>query len=267
MLERLWIHIQTYTIIVLVNSPALFMLFTSGLSSPIVDFGPQSTAIEESPIEIYSIHIDVEEDFQKEEDESTLEITKKDIEKEAASKEKSVANPPKQNTIEGKEAAEKSKPANTTQKQKKVSSLTFRSFKKEKMKRRNKRASSRCTPNSNRRIQARSTNEYILQKKLVHTYLGNMKQLQKLAKAYWYKGKRGEGVLLQSIPCKSPLRNMGLRPKDIIISINGKKMSNNLDLIGSYMQLKSKKKIDIVVKRQAQPITLQYEIVKKLKKG
>ena len=273
MLERIWTHIQTYTIIALVYSPALVMMWMSGNSTQSIDFGPQSTATQEASIETYSIHIDIEEEGSMEEEpakeaESMKEIVPKQIKSpknssipKALKKEEKKIQPlePKDNAVEKLQLQKKQITAK---------SRLFSKAKKEKtVRKRTRRGSARCTPNPNRRIQERSSNQYTLQKKLVHGYLGSIKNMQKLAKAYWYKGKRGEGVLLQSIPCKSPLRNMGLRPKDIIVSINGKKVTNNLDLMGSYIQLKSKKKIDIVLKRQSRPLTLQYEIVKKLKKG
>ena len=273
MLERIWIHIQTYTIIVLVNSPALLMLWTGFQSTEIIHHGPQSTATQEAPVEIYSVYIEPEEEKsveQPQKEEQT--ITKKPVvkvqkEKKTTSKPTSVSKEtPKRDVKTSKNLSIPKKPLSIT---KKPLSITKKSIKERKLAQRKKykRASARCTPSPNRRIQQISNHQFVVKRKALNRYLGNLDNIKGLAKAYWYKGKRVEGILLKSIPCKSPLRNMGILPNDIIVSINGKKVENNLALIGHYFNLRSKKNVDIILKRQNRPITLQYEIVKKLKKG
>lgn len=269
MLERIWIHLQTYTIVALVNSPALLMLWTGFHPVDIIDHGPQSTAVQEAPIEIYSVHIHPEdtkpiEEYPKTEEpqikeqtivKNPLPVRKKTKMEKSASIEKTSVVP--HQTPKIKSEISPKVPFTKPSKQ----------FTKQARKKKRKKRTAKCSPRPNRRIQQMSTNQFALQKKVVHRYLGNIDNIKGLAKAYWYSGKKGEGILLRSIPCKSPLRNMGIRPNDIIISINGKKVKNNLALVGHYFEIRSKKNVDIILKRQNRPLTLQYEIVKKLKKG
>ena len=275
MFERIWIHLQVYTIVALVNSPALLMLWTNSLPTQIIDHGPQSTATQEAPIEIYSIHIEPEETSSEEPTQKEdVPLTKKEEKTEKKQAQKSVKETPNKPVVPTSKAKrEKTSPPKKPAKQKlPLSPKTSKVIKpsKDKLKRTkrsSRRRAARCSSVPNRRIQQISKNQFMLQKKVVHRYLGNLDNIKSLAKAYWYSGKRGEGILLRSIPCKSPLRNMGILPNDMIVSINGKKVENNLALVGHYFSLRSQKNVDIILKRQNRSLTLQYEIVKKLKKG
>lgn len=266
MLERIWIHIQTYTIIALVNSPGLFMLWNGFQPTDIIHHGPQSTAVQEAPIEIYSIYIEPED---------TEEIEQpKVIEQSPLEEQKPVKKPIKtqkekivQDQLQPKpEPKESTVPNIKISKHVPIPKISIKNQKRTRTKK-SRRSSTKCASVPNRRIQQVSKNQYAVNKKALHRYLGNLDNIRGLAKAYWYSGKRGEGILLRSIPCKSPLRNMGLLPGDIVVSINGKKLENNLALVGHYFDLRSQKNTDIILKRHNRPITLQYEIVKKLKKG
>ncbi len=267
MLERIWIHIQTYTIIALVNSPALFMMWIGSQPVELIHHGPQSTATQEAPIVIYSVNIEPEETSSEEQPQKE-ELPQK--EEPSVSKKPSVKSKKetKSKKIQQKKANIKKTPVLDTKLSKNILVPKTSIQKKKRVQRKKaRRRTARCKPSPNRRIQKTSDRQFVVKKKALNRYLGNIDNIRGLAKAYWYSGKRGEGILLKSIPCKSPLRNMGLLPNDIVVSINGKNVKNNLSLVGHYFNLRSKKNVDIILKRQNRPITLQYEIVKKLKKG
>ena len=179
MLERIWIHIQTYTIIALVNSPALLMLWTGLHPTEFIDHGPQSTAVQEAPIEIYSIHIEPEET-------STIEEPSKEkiIAQKSPSKNPNVEKKIPTNTIK------KSTPSKETPKLNfKISQNTHalhpsKQYIKQNQKNKRKKRTAQCSPRPNRRIHQISTYQFALQKKVVHRYLGNLDNIKGLAKAY-----------------------------------------------------------------------------------
>ena len=210
MLERIWIHIQTYTIVALVNSPALLMLWAGLHPVENIDFGPQSNAVQEAPIEIYSIQIEPEELPTVEEDspqkEKETNATKAEVKKTPSKRPEKKAKVDVKKTSPAKESPKLAVKISKTIPLTKPSSKDIKRTRKKTPRKRK----SQCSPRVNRRIQQISTHQFALQKKVVHRYLGNLDSIKRLAKAYWYTGKRGEGILLSSIPCKSPLRNMGM---------------------------------------------------------
>ena len=136
MLERIWIHIQTYTIIALVNSPALLMLWTGFHPVEIIDHGPQSTAIQEAPIEIYSVQIHPEdtesvdksqkvEESQKEEQTIVEKVIPSQQRKKSTSTEKTAVEPQKKPTFASKISPKIPfvKPSNRVRKNKEIAAI------------------------------------------------------------------------------------------------------------------------------------------------
>jgi len=264
MLNRVWASIQAVSIIALVYSP-LLLAFIPNFFQPSIDLGPDSDATEYSEIEIYSFIIDPEEFEEKEtpsEEEEVQPAPKKKIttqkQKKIATKKKSKKTPILTTKIT--KAAQKSF--------EKVQKVEEKSSSKKKIEKktpkRKKRSRSSCKPRPQRSIQSIGKREYAIKKNRFEYYTNSVPNAKKLAKAYWYEGKYGKGIMLTSIPCRSPLRNLGIKPRDIILAVNGKKINNNADLLYAYGQLKTNKKIDILLKRKASRFTLRYEIVKSL---
>jgi type II secretory pathway component PulC len=244
------------------------MMFGNQFFVSSVDLGAFSDAAEYAPIEIYSFRIEEEETKPPSEPDvqASKEATEK-VEDTKTTKQKVALEKKKtENIILDKPSKEITSPdpKKTKNKQASISSVLKRKKVARAKSKRTAKNRSRCPKRSNRRVQSISGQEFSLQKDLVDTYLNSISNAQKLAKAYWYKGKKGKGILLQQIPCKSPLRNIGLKPKDIIMAVNGKTLTNNAELLSSYIQLKSKKNIDILLKRGTRQFTLTYQIVKRL---
>jgi len=260
MLNRVWAAIQAMTIIALVYSP-LFTVFIPDFSQPDTDFGPESNATEYADIEIYSVIIEEPEQLEEKKAEASKPVkkAKKKKPKKKRKAKKTKKSPSKTLTTKNK-IAKTGKVLNTTiEKQAKVEEQ--KEVQKKPRKKR-KASRSRCKTRPQRSVKSVGKRKYAIKKKSFDFYVNSIPNAKKLAKAYWYEGKYGKGIMLKSIPCKSPLRNLGVKPKDIIIAVNGKKINNNADLLHAYVQLKTNKNIDILLKRNASRFTLRYEIMK-----
>ena len=120
-----------------------------------------------------------------------------------------------------------------------------------------------CKTYENSNIQQIGSKTFKIDKRSFHTYLNDLGKARRLAAVYWFKNKDDKiiGILVKGIPCKSPLRQMGIKPGDIVLSVNKTKTT---DIVGSYLNLKLAKKIDIVIKRKNRTLQLQYRLVKDL---
>ena len=276
MLERIWIHIQAYTIVVLVNSPALFMLFMSGVSTPQLALGELSNATEYGMVSTFEIHIEPETLQEQTEDQqetatqetSPQETQEKGILPTPTASAKPIQAKEESLPVEKESATQEKTPLSRSQTiqlpphlKKTLASLESTATKKISPR---KQQQSQCKLHPSRRISSVSDTEYSVHQDLVSLYTSQLSKLSTLAQAYWYKGKHEQGILLQKIPCTSPLRNLGLQPKDIILSVNGKSIHNSWSAVEGYVSLKSQKNLDIVLKRGSRQLSMKYHIVKKI---
>jgi serine protease Do len=73
---------------------------------------------------------------------------------------------------------------------------------------------------------------------------------------------RTDGALLTQIIPESPAQKGGLKPYDLVIQVNGKKVSSTRDLSRSVLGLKAGDKVDVVVVRDKKEKKLQVTIGK-----
>jgi S1-C subfamily serine protease len=100
-------------------------------------------------------------------------------------------------------------------------------------------------------------------KKVVKHYSTHWKEANRLAHLTWASQPNGErsGIRLKGISCRSPLKYTGLRRGDVVVSVNGMPVDTERSLLKIYGRLMFWKKMEVVVKRGAKTITLQYDIV------
>ena len=108
-----------------------------------------------------------------------------------------------------------------------------------------------------------STTEFQLSKKLVRKYRNDWKAAQKLARLSWYtqNGER-KGLRIRGIGCGSPVRFSGLKPGDIVLSVNNKSLTSETELLATYGRLLVWKDIELSIVRNGRPMALQYSIRK-----
>jgi len=112
-------------------------------------------------------------------------------------------------------------------------------------------------------IKRLSSRRYSVPKKVVKHYSTHWKEANRLAHLTWASQPNGErsGIRLKGISCRSPLKYIGLRRGDVVVSVNGMPVDTERSLLKIYGRLMFWKKMEVVVKRGAKTITLQYDIV------
>jgi type II secretory pathway component PulC len=108
-----------------------------------------------------------------------------------------------------------------------------------------------------------STTEFQINKKLVRQYRNDWKAAQKLARLSWYtqNGER-KGLRIRGIGCGSPVRFSGLKPGDIVLSVNNKSLTSEAELLATYGRLLVWKDIELSIVRNGRPMSLRYSIRK-----
>ncbi len=130
-----------------------------------------------------------------------------------------------------------------------------------KKKRTTRKRGKKCSPKNLNIIQV-GKRSYNLPKKVIRHYSTNWKEAQQLAHLKWStKDQKRQGIKIQHISCKSPLRLSGLEKGDVVVSINGHKIQKDADLLKVYGRLLVWKKMEIKVKRNQRFITVRYSIV------
>lgn len=108
-----------------------------------------------------------------------------------------------------------------------------------------------------------SNTEYQLSKKIVRKYRNDWQAAQKLARLSWYS-QNGEhkGIRIRGIGCSSPVQYSGLKPGDVVLSINNKPLTSEKELLATYGRLLIWKDIELSILRNGKPMTFRYSIRK-----
>lgn len=111
---------------------------------------------------------------------------------------------------------------------------------------------------------AKEEASYSLPKSLINHYSTNWKDANQLASLAWSTNREGEiqGIKIRHIYCQSPLRYSGLEKGDIILTVNGKNVNSNANLIRLFPRIRLWKTIELNIIRKGKPITLKYDILK-----
>ncbi len=111
-------------------------------------------------------------------------------------------------------------------------------------------------------IRKRPDGTYEVSRKLVNYYTGSVKHFNELG---WSKPNErgdGKGWLIHGFGCNDPLYHGGLRRGDIVLTVNGKKTNNMMQVLMLYTRVKTKRHFEVVVRRRGKEVTLRYNVEK-----
>ena len=116
-----------------------------------------------------------------------------------------------------------------------------------------------CVPNS-RGITQLGPRKWKVKRSVIERYTGNSASANKLAKVKWAKNKSGKtvGVRLLRVPCKSPLKAAGLRSKDLILEVDGKKVTSYAQGLRVWASIRRNSAFTVKLKRGGQTLTHRY---------
>lgn len=100
-----------------------------------------------------------------------------------------------------------------------------------------------------------------VEKDLVEYYTSSIPIFNTLGYSKKYDENGVKGWLIGGFGCKGPLYKAGLRSKDVIQEVNGKKTNTVAQIIGLWLFSKKKGTFEVKLLRKGKPMTLYYEVI------
>lgn len=125
-----------------------------------------------------------------------------------------------------------------------------------------KRAPGECRVDSPD-IAAVGPGRYQITRDFLERYTGDLSGAESLADVWWAKNGAGEivGFRIRKIPCKSPLREAGFKPGDVIRSVNGREIRSTGAAVKAYRALRRGDTLVVRLRRDKAWKEQTYEVV------
>lgn len=92
-------------------------------------------------------------------------------------------------------------------------------------------------------------------------YSASVARLNTLGYSHRYEEGEVKGWVVGGFGCKSPLWHGGLRARDVVQTVNGKKTHNVLQIVGIWLSQRHKSSFEVTVLRKGKLVTLHYKVV------
>jgi hypothetical protein len=100
-----------------------------------------------------------------------------------------------------------------------------------------------------------------IDREVVDYYTASIARLNTLGYSRRYEEGEVKGWMVGGFGCKSPLWHGGLRARDVVQVVNGKKTNNVLQIFGLWAGQRNKDQFEVTVLRKGKLVTLHYTIV------
>lgn len=106
-------------------------------------------------------------------------------------------------------------------------------------------------------------NNFVVQRDLINFYTSTMSRFNSLgwSKRYDSEDNDHKGWYISGFNCKSPLWKGGLRPRDIVQSVNGRKTYNVVQIFALWTTMKKKGDFEVKLIRKGKEVTIHYKVV------
>lgn len=103
----------------------------------------------------------------------------------------------------------------------------------------------------------------LIDRDLIEYYTASIDRFNTLGYSRKHKGDDGsKGWLIGGFGCHSPLFKAGLRSRDIVQTVNGKKTNNVVQILFLWAGMKGKEDFEVVVLRRGEEKTLRFHVPK-----
>lgn len=104
-------------------------------------------------------------------------------------------------------------------------------------------------------------NHWIVRRDVIDFYTSSMDRFNSLGWSHVSKDDDAKGWYVGGFGCKSVLWKGGLRSRDIVQSVNGRRTNNVLQIFALWTTMKKKGDFEVVVLRKGTLVTLHYKVV------
>ncbi len=125
---------------------------------------------------------------------------------------------------------------------------------------RTRRGSKRDCGGAHDQVRKTGKASWHIDRSLVKYYTASVKRFNSLGYSRAYDEGGHKGWYITGFSCASPVYKGGLRPRDVILSVNGKPTSTALQMFGLWTRWARHSDFDVKVLRRGKVITLRYQI-------
>lgn len=111
-----------------------------------------------------------------------------------------------------------------------------------------------------KQIEKISKGHFRIDRDLVKYYLSSMERFNSLGYSRPNKEEGRRGWYISGFGCKSPVYKGGLRPRDVVQTVNGKKTNTVMQIFGLWASWKRHDKFKMTVLRGDKEVTLYYTL-------
>lgn len=102
--------------------------------------------------------------------------------------------------------------------------------------------------------------KWTIERSLVRYYTSTIPRFNSLGWSRAHDEDGQKGWYISGFSCKSPLYKGGLRPRDVVQSVNGKPTNTMLQIFGAYTRMGTTKNFEVKVLRRGKVVTLNYTL-------
>lgn len=123
---------------------------------------------------------------------------------------------------------------------------------------RRKKRSRQICPKSYEGVTRREDGVYVIERQLVLYHTSSLDHFNQLG---WSRAnKEGKGWVISGFDCQGALWHGGMRRGDVVLSVNGKRTNNMLQVLRLYPKLRNHRAFEVEILRKGRPLVLRYEI-------
>lgn len=104
---------------------------------------------------------------------------------------------------------------------------------------------------------------YRVKRDLIDYYVNHLKKAEQLATTLWVETNSGEitGFKVTKVRCGNDLHQLGFRPGDVVLAINGAPVTTTKEAVAAYMELRSANVLKVRLRRRRQIYELTFRLI------
>jgi len=116
---------------------------------------------------------------------------------------------------------------------------------------------------SNPFVEKTGDQTFTIDRSVIESYASDRERLFSLGWVARHEDTRGrvDGFRVGGIRCGNLLAQVGLRNRDVVHTINGKKVTSIFQALGAYRKLRRSDRVEVAITRRGEPMVLVYDML------